>query len=226
MSADLERKLELSRQKLMQVLENNDPDRVYVAWTGGKDSTLALRLWAGVLKARKEKAKVRALNVDTGFKFPEVIEFRDKIASRWDIGLCIARPGFDLSGYPAAEDSLKCCTDLKVAPLNKAVNRLGIQCLITGVRADEHPSRRDRPYFETAKLPCPRVNPILHWTEIDVWTFIWKENLEYCPLYDRGYRSLGCMPCTAESGSGPGERSGRDASKEGILDTLRSLGYF
>lgn len=222
----LEDKLKLTRENLRQIWDRFHPEHVHVAWTGGKDSTLVLYLWAEFLRGQGSREKVRALNVDTGLKFPEVVHFRDKMAEKMNIALNVARPGWDLASYPVAEDKIKCCTDLKISPLNRAIQDLDIKCLITGIRMDEHPTRGWRSSFEDEGFSCTRANPVLDWTEMDVWTFIWQEGLEYCSLYDRGYRSLGCMPCTDRGGWAPEERAGRDPSKDGMLDTLRSLGYF
>ena len=217
--------MELSRQKLREILETVDPDHTYVAWTGGKDSTLVLYLWRELLRSAGYSGRVRALNVDTGFKFPEIIKFRDETALRWEIDLSIARPNHDPASYPVAKDKLQCCTDLKISPLKKTLKELGIRCLITGIRADEHSSRGKRACSELDDTGCLRLNPLLHWAEMDVWSFIWQKGLDYCPLYEQGYRSLGCMPCTNKTDD-PGERSGRDNCKEKKMDVLRSLGYF
>jgi len=222
---DLRAKLEFSRQKLREIRGKVDPSRIYVAWTGGKDSTLVLYLWRELLRSASDPGSVHALNVDTGLKFPEIIRFRDEMNLRWEIDLNIARPDYDPASYPVAKDKLKCCTDLKISPLKNALKELGIRCLITGIRADEHLSRGKRAYLETDEIGCFRLNPLLHWTEMDVWSFIWQEGLNYCPLYEQGYRSLGCMPCTHKTDD-PGERSGRDNIKEKQMDVLRSLGYF
>ena len=77
---------------------------------------------------------------------------------------------------------------------------------------------------------CLEVNPILDWTEMDVWSHIAEAGLPYCSLYGQGYRSLGCMPCTVlptgGTGAGEDERAGRDPDKEAQLGLLRDLGYF
>ncbi len=225
MQGDLSQKLEVSRTKLEKLIPQYPPERIYVAWTGGKDSTVVLYLWADVLARLAPWTRVRAVNIDTGVKFPQTLQFRDKKALEWDIALEVFKPDKDLSCYPVAEDRVSCCADLKIAPLRRAVKDLGIEFLLTGIREDEHHSRRDRDYFQSGNTGCMQVNPLLHWTEIDVWSFIWREKLGYCNLYDEGYRSLGCKPCT-EKPRGAEERSGRDGTKEDNLEALRSLGYF
>ena len=207
---------------MAHVLERFGPGAA-VGWTGGKDSTVVLALWREMLAAQRPTAEVRALNLDTGCKFPEVLAFRDRLARDWNLELHVARPGIDLTRYPFAVDPVACCGDLKIGPLNEAVRNLSIPALLTGVRADENPDRADRPWLEEHGDHV-RVLPILEWTELDIWTFMVRESIPWCVLYDQGYRSLGCVPCTSRSGRG--ERSGRDAAKEERMGQLRSLGYF
>ncbi len=218
----LSEKIALARTRMAEVLKRFGPGAA-VGWTGGKDSTVVLALWRELLAAKRPGAPVRALNLDTGCKFPEVLAFRDRVAREWDIDLHIVRPEVELDRYPLAIDPVACCGDLKIRPLNEAIARLSIPALLTGVRADENPDRADRPWLEDHGDHV-RVLPILEWTELDIWTFQVREAIPWCTLYDHGYRSLGCMPCTSRSGHG--ERSGRDAAKEERMGQLRSLGYF
>lgn len=228
--ATLADKLARSRVLLDAVLKRLEPERVAVAYTGGKDSGVALALWREAL-ARRGKAGLRAISVDTGLKFPEVTSFRDRLCADWDVDLTIARPQVDLAGYPVAQDKLSCCRDLKIEPLGRAIRETGATALLTGLRRDEHASRAGRPYaeFKPATEHCPehwQVNVILDWTEMDVWAHLTGECLPYCELYHQGYRSLGCMPCTRMAAEGEGERAGRDQDKERQLEALKALGYF
>lgn len=218
----LQEKIALAGTRLRQALERFGPGTA-VGWTGGKDSTVVLALWRAVLREAGVAAPVRALNLDTGCKFPEVLAFRDRLARDWGVDVVVVRPEVDLARYPLAADPVRCCGDLKIAPLNAAVSRLQIPALLTGVRADENPDRAGRPWLEDHGDHV-RILPILEWTELDVWTFLVRESIPWCTLYDHGYRSLGCIPCTSRSGRG--ERSGRDAAKEARMGQLRSLGYF
>lgn len=215
-------KIALARTRMTEVLERFGPGAA-VGWTGGKDSTVVLALWRDVLRKGVPDATLLALNLDTGCKFAEVLAFRDKLAREWGVELHVARPEVDLARYPLAVDPVACCGDLKIRPLNEAVARFKIPALLTGVRADENPDRAGRPWLEDHGDHV-RALPILEWTELDIWTFMVREKIPWCTLYDHGYRSLGCVPCTVRSARG--ERSGRDSAKEERMGQLRSLGYF
>jgi phosphoadenosine phosphosulfate reductase len=224
----LHEKILQSRYVLEQILAEHGPQRTAVAWTGGKDSTVVLWLWRSLLRER-DMAPCWAVNLDTGLKFPEVLSLRDQMAREWEIDLHVQRPDIPLDDYPVAQDKLACCRDLKIIPLQRAVGDLGLSALLTGLRRDESASRSRRKSMESREAPdYLQVNPILEWTEMDIWACIMEQGLPYCTLYAQGYRSLGCMPCTVapDQAAGGEERSGRNQDKERQMETLRSLGYF
>lgn len=262
-TAPLADKLARSRKVLAAMLAQFDPARIAVAYTGGKDSGVALFLYREALTRHGHEALTRqgrealslngtaplraisalkAISIDTGCKFPQVLALRDRVCADWGVALTIARPQVDLSAYPLAQDKVSCCRDLKIIPLCQTLRDTGTSVLLTGIRRDEHPSRAGRPYAELRAAVegdaggdaggCPehwQVNPVLDWTEMDVWALITGENLPYCELYHEGFRSLGCMPCTRPAGpaeSGADERAGRDPDKERQLEILKGLGYF
>ena len=212
-----------AQELLRGVLACHDVDRVAVAFTGGKDSTLALFLWRQVLLETSSGASPLALHLDTGVKFPEVLELRDQCARNWGVRLHVARP--QNTRVPVGIDKAACCKARKIDPLLTAIKELGVTLLITGIRADEHPSRAALSVFEECS-GHKRLHPLLTFSEMDVWAAIQEHDLPWVHLYARGYRSLGCVPCTELPRKDGGERSGRAVQKEAIMEDLHALGYF
>jgi phosphoadenosine phosphosulfate reductase len=197
-----------------------------VACSFGKDSIVVLDL------VRQQDPNLPVLFVDTHVKFKETYEFVDRMRKEWSLNLHRTKaPPWEKSLWE--RDKAGCCYRLKVEPFNKLVSELDIEAVFVGIRRDEHPARAEASYFdrlggvthiERIEFDHWRVHPLLDWRESDVWSYIRDQGLPYNPLYDNGYRSIGCEPCTQPS-SGT-ERSGREQDKELVLDRLRRLGYF
>jgi sulfate adenylyltransferase subunit 2 len=193
-----------------------------VLWSTGKDSTTAVWLCQ---KAFFGKVPFPVIHIDTGYKFPEMYEFRNKVAAEWNLNLMIAKNDEALNdGMSPKKGRLKCCTQLKTEPLKDLIREEEFDALILAIRRDEHGIRAKERYYsprdedfrwnyedQPAELwdlyvqPSEdfthmRVHPILHWTELDVWQYVEEEKLPVNPLYfaneGKRYRSLGCMPCT------------------------------
>ncbi len=195
-----------------------------LAWTGGKDSTTILHMLRDLGQGR---VPIQVLNIDTSVKFPEIYEFRDRLAAEWELDLIIARNDEALRTIQVAADQEECCTKLKTQVIADTIRRQGWQALITGMRWDEQPERRQEEYFAPRSEPAHlRVHPLLHFTELDIWQYLKEHRVPYCSLYRQGYRSLGCMPCTQRGIAGGAERSGRNPQKEEIMKRLRAMGYF
>jgi len=193
-----------------------------VLWSTGKDSTATLWLCR---KAFFGTIPFPVIHIDTGYKFPEIYEFRDRIADEWGLNLVIVRNSEAAHNHVSPDKGkLECCTQLKTEALRNFIKERGFDALILAIRRDEHGIRAKERYFsprdeqfrwhhtdQPAELwdlyvkPSEdfshmRIHPILHWTELDVWQYVKQENLPVNPLYfnrnGKRYRSLGCMPCT------------------------------
>jgi phosphoadenosine phosphosulfate reductase len=112
----------------------------------------------------------------------------------------------------------------KVLPLQKKLAELDVW--ITGLRRDQSETRNTTRLLELYHFDVLRdkyilkLNPIANWSRDAVWQYIRENHLPYNPLTDRGYRSIGCVPCTRPVGEGDNERAGRwigfDKSECGI----------
>jgi len=220
---NLDSKIAKSKEVLKEALAKF-PGQIALAWTGGKDSTTTLHLLRDLCGGQ---VPIPVLNIDTGVKFKEIYEFRDRLAQEWNLNLIIVRNDEALKSLKIAEDKEECCFRLKVEMIAKSIVTYGWQALITGMRWDEQPERQKEEYFALREAPPHiRVHPILHFTEMDIWQYINDFQVPYSSLYRRGYRSLGCEPCTKKGIPGGAERVGRDQRKEEIMKRLRGMGYF
>ena len=196
--------------------------KMAVLWSTGKDSTATLWLCR---KAFFGEIPFPVIHIDTGYKFPEIYHFRDRIAKDWGLDLLITKNLAALQkGVSPEKGKLDCCTNLKTEALRDLLKKEEFDALILAIRRDEHGIRAKERYFSPrdmdfhwkyADQPAElwdlfvkpsedfshmRVHPILHWTELDVWQYVKREKLPINPLYfarnGKRYRSLGCMPCT------------------------------
>lgn len=219
----LEDKVKKSQEILKEALARF-PGAIALAWTGGKDSTTTLHLLKDLCGGQ---VPIPILNIDTSVKFKEIYEFRDRLAREWQLDLRIARNDEALKTITIAADKEECCFRLKAEVIAQAIVQNGWQALITGLRWDEQPERARDDYFRWQETPPHwRVQPILHFRELDIWSYIRSRNVPFCSLYQKGYRSLGCEPCTQTGMPGLAERAGRHQSKEEIMKRLRAMGYF
>ena len=219
----LEDKVKRSQDILREALERFS-GHIALAWTGGKDSTTTLHL---VKELCGGQVPIPVLNIDTSVKFKEIYDFRDRIAAEWGLDLRIERNEEALREITIAADKAECCFRLKAEVIARSITKYGWQALIIGMRWDEHPDRGKDEYFvQYENPPHYRVQPILHFSELDVWSYIRSRDVPFCSLYQRGYRSLGCEPCTKTGMPGRAERAGRDQTKEEIMKRLRAMGYF
>lgn len=157
--------------------------------------------------------------IDTGRLFPETYKVFNETVKRYNKKIKISFPERkDIEGmvtekgpfsfYYSSENRLECCRLRKVVPLNRILN--GIQCWISGIRADQSENRKNMDwieYDENRKLY--KVYPLFHWTLNKTEDFIREKNIPYNILHDKGFKSIGCEPCTRAVAPGEDFRSGR-----------------
>lgn len=161
------------------------------------------------------------INLETGYQFPETLELRERIRTRYGIEVEYIRPEQTVSEYEAEHGGPlhphrpdQCCYDRKILPLRLAVERIAPLAWISAIRKDQTNDRGKAAVVQwDTKFNLVKVNPLLNWTKKDVWGFIHKHDVPYNPLHDHDYPSIGCWPCTRPVAAGEDDRAGRWAGK-------------
>jgi len=160
------------------------------------------------------------LTVDTGRLPEETHEIMDLVQRRYPIRLHVLTPQPEdvaqlvADGGPflfrsSVEARERCCEVRKVAPLARAL--AGFDAWVTGLRRDQSGNRSGTPVVQAdAKHGgIAKIAPLATWTRDQVWAYVRANGLDYHGLYDRGYRSIGCAPCTRAVAPDEDERAGR-----------------
>jgi len=201
-------------------------ENLAMLWSIGKDSTVLLWL---ARKAFFGHVPFPLVHVDTSYKIPSMIEYRDRVVREWNLQLVVGKNEAVLQEgrtYPNGRATrVECCGTLKKDALKAVLEKHGYTGVIVGVRRDEEPTRAKERYFSPRDKSMEwnvedqppelwdqfktdfdkgshiRIHPLLHWTELNIWEYIERENIPIIPLYfanNKGerYRSIGCYPCT------------------------------
>ncbi len=186
----------------------NKFERLALLWSIGKDSTVLLWL---VRKAFFGRVPFPLVHVDTSFKIPSMLEYRDRLVREWGLELIVGKNHVALAcgaTYPQGTvKRVECCGALKKDALKQVLEKHHFTGVIVGVRRDEEPTRAKERYFsprdhnmewnvadqppefwDQFKTDFPegahiRIHPLLHWTELDVWEYIERECIPVIPLY-------------------------------------------
>lgn len=164
-------------------------------------------------------SKAKIFTLDTGRLFPETLDLIDKTNKKFSANIEVFFPdpeqveemvntkGINLF-YDSIENRKLCCHNRKILPMKRALE--GIEVWITGLRADQSVTRQGLPVVSwDENFGLIKVNPLISWSEEDVWKVIKENNIPYNPLHDKGYPSIGCLPCTRAIEPGEDIRSGR-----------------
>lgn len=167
--------------------------------------------------ALKIQPRIPVLFLETGYHFPETLAYRDRIASEWNLNLVNIEPEQSVAEqeskfgilHQSAPD--RCCGLRKVEPLFRALD--SYSTWITGLRRQQSKSRVNLEQREFFALPSGRIlaklSPLAEWTTRDVWHYAEQHSIPLLQLYERGYTSIGCAPCTALPFDPNDPRSGR-----------------
>ena len=177
--------------------------------------------------AHRVDPKVRVVTIDTGRLPQDTHDLIDRVRERYEIPVEVLYPDSDeLSKmvtehgtspfYRSVSLRLLCCNLRKVNPLNRVLKDL--DAWISGLRRDQGETRSQTRKIEVdaAHGGVTKVNPLADWTHEQVWDYIRTNDLPYNELYDKGYTSIGCAPCTRPTEAGEDARAGRWWWEEGM----------
>ena len=165
--------------------------------------------------------KVKIFSIDTGRLPTETFELIETLRERYPgLALTLLSPDapqlqrlVDRHGpnlfYRSIEQRLLCCNVRKVQPLTRHLQ--GLDAWISGLRRDQWATRTNIRKIEIDHDhdAIVKLNPLAEWSEDEVWDYVRERGVPYHPLYDRGYTSIGCAPCTRAIEPGEASRAGR-----------------
>lgn len=159
------------------------------------------------------------ITLDTGRVFPDTYDLLHRTVNRYGIAIksyfpdtmqveeMVNNKGINLF-YESIENRKLCCYVRKIVPLRRALQ--GKDAWITGLRREQSITRTDLKIVEwDAANGLIKINPLLKWTEAQVWDFIKVNDIPYNKLHDQGFPSIGCQPCTRAIKKGEDLRAGR-----------------
>jgi phosphoadenosine phosphosulfate reductase len=165
--------------------------------------------------------EIHVFSVDTGRLPTETYELIERLRERYprmrlellspnaqQLTRMVGRHGPNLF-YRSVEQRLLCCNVRKVQPLTRHL--AGLDAWITGLRRDQWASRSDirKVEIDHDHGAIVKLNPLAEWTEEEVWDYVRERDVPTHALYERGYSSIGCAPCTRAIAPGEASRAGR-----------------
>lgn len=167
----------------------------------------------------KTDATTKIFTLDTGRLFPETYSLIDRTNLHYGIKIDVYFPdstqvetmvknkGINLF-YESIENRKECCHTRKIAPLKRALQ--GLDMWICGLRREQSITRNDMQVVEwDASNNMLKLNPLINWSEQDVWDYLKKLHIPYNKLHDKNFPSIGCQPCTRAIEAGQDVRAGR-----------------
>ena len=147
---------------------------------------------------------VPVIFLETGYHFEETLAYRDRMKARWGLNLINVSAAQSVAEQEAQFGILnqtapdRCCAMRKVEPLFRALRNYDVW--LTGLRRQQSKTRANLQAEENIVLPSGhrlrKLNPLAEWTTRDVWQYAEAHNIPLLPLYEQGYVSIGCEPCT------------------------------
>jgi phosphoadenosine phosphosulfate reductase len=229
MGLSLEKKINKSKEIIREAMGKFSKDELFVAWTGGKDSTVMLWLYHQVCE-ELGKPLPRTMFIDEGHVFEEILELVHQVKKQWNVEVCVVKNtdvsdkannvgdlitvaelnernrkeieklDFKDETFPFEPESFVGNHLMKTVAMNLFMEEKNVKALSTAIRWDEQEARIRETYFSERTDPDhTRVHAILHFKERDIWDTIHQHKIPFCSLYYLGYRSLGAKGSTTKN---------------------------
>jgi phosphoadenosine phosphosulfate reductase len=169
-----------------------------------------------------QRPDIPVLFLETGYHFAETYAYRDQLTERLHLNLvnlasrqtvAEQESQFGILNQTAPD---RCCGMRKVEPLFRGLDDYGVW--FTALRRDQSPTRANLLTVDNFRLPTGKqllkVSPLADWTNADVWSYLKRRGIPVLPLYEQGYTSIGCAPCTTPPADPDNPRSGRWAGRK------------
>ncbi len=209
---------------LRVVIQDLFPGRIALVSSFGADSAVLLHMTAHIDKATP------VLFIDTRVLFKETLAYRDELVSRLGLENVIAigpKPALlaaeDPENFLWASDPDRCCEIRKVLPLAEALE--GYDAWITGRKRFQAQSRGALALVESEGGRI-KINPLAHWPAVKILDYLDAFDLPRHPLVDKGFLSIGCIPCTSPVKPGEDPRAGRWRGHAKVECGLHTLPLF
>jgi len=166
--------------------------------------------------------------VDTGLLFPETYQFMEELRKRFSLQLTVFKSKLNVeqflkehAGQPPGTPDF-CCSPYKVEATERAL--AGLRCWITGISRSDAATRTNPPFVEVLANGVTKVAPLAAWNTKQLHAYMTKHRLPYHPLWEKGYTSIGCWPCTQQPVDPNDPRSGRWAGQDKTECGIHDIG--
>lgn len=202
-----------SSEEVLDYMFNSFNGRVGFSTSLGLEDQIITHMLSSINKS------AYVFTLDTGRLFPETYDLLDLTSKKYDMKIDVFFPdavkvqemvnskGINLF-YDSIENRKLCCSIRKVEPLKLAFS--GLDAWVSGIRRGQAPTRKDMQMVEwDNNYNLIKINPLIDWSESQVWDYVHNNSVPYNRLHDKGFPSIGCQPCTRAIMKGEDIRAGR-----------------
>jgi len=202
-----------SPQQVLSYFAGKFDGHICFASSMGMEDQVITEMLSGI------EPRMRVFTLDTGRLFQETCDLIQITGSRYNINIEVFFPdaekvesmvnqhGINLF-YESAANRKLCCRIRKIEPLARALK--GMNAWVTGIRKEQATTRQDHMIIEwDENNGLIKINPLIDWSEADVLNYINEKNIPINTLHAKGFKSIGCLPCTRAVTTGEDPRAGR-----------------